>query len=129
MQQMSKQSDSEEIVTMHKDVLLCHLGANAIGDYYDIQPLCALSRFKLKTAVNANWSTLDFLQLLTEACTTRKTGDAKFHQLLGHAIGDHLEHLTGLQGLDALEVPGAVFTSTIASATGRLNSYRGNWYT
>lgn len=118
----SNESDGKKIVTAYKDILRCHLSVNAIGDYYDIQPLCELSRSKLKTAVNGCWSALDFLHLLTAACTTRKTGDPKFHQLIGHIIGEHLEHLAGVQGFDVLEVPGAVLTSIIASSSERLSS-------
>ncbi|KAG8156586.1 hypothetical protein KVR01_013537 [Diaporthe batatas] len=94
-----------------KDILGWHLRANAIGDYYDIQPLCTLSCSKLRIEVNRNWSPPDFIHLLTEACTTRKTGDLKFHRLFGEKMGNHLEDL-----------PGIMLRSIVASSLGRMES-------
>ncbi|POS77583.1 hypothetical protein DHEL01_v204021 [Diaporthe helianthi] len=116
--------DANAVVTT-KDILGWHLRANAIGDYYDIEPLCAPSRSKLGIEVSRNWSAVDFMQLLTEACTTRKTGDPEFYRLLGPTMGDHMEDLAGLHGLDDLELPGAMLTSMVASSLMRVRSLRG----
>lgn len=118
----SSESDSTEAAITKKDVLCCHLNANAIGDYYDIQPLCMLARSKVQSVVETDWSPDDFLHLLTEACTTRKTGDIEFHRLLGQIISKHLEDLTGLQDLNALDIPADIATSVVVSSVERVRS-------
>lgn len=111
--------DSDEFVSRKptitkKDVLCLHLGANAIGDYYDIQPLCSLARSKLEVAVEEDWVPDNLLHLLTQACTTRKTGDVAFHRLLGQIMARHLEDLgdlARLQDLHGIDMPSVLFTS------------------
>lgn len=118
----SNKSSKEKAVVGKKDILRCHLRANAIGDYYDIQPLCALSRSKLKSDVKRNWSPVKFLHLVMEACSTRKTGDLNFHRNLGQVMGDHLEDLAEIQALDVLDIPGALLTSIFAGSVERMRS-------
>lgn len=128
----SNESDSNAAAITKKDVLCCHLNANAIGDYYNIKPLCMLARSKVQSAVEIYWYPDDFLYLLTEACTTRKTGDVEFHRLMGQIISAHMEDLTGLQDLDALDMPADIATSVVVSSVERVRSlemkvrYQGN---
>lgn len=103
-----------------KDILCCHLKADAIGDYYDIQPLCSHSRSKLQSAVEENWSADDFLHLLTVTCTTRKTGDADFHRLLGHLMAGHLEEVIGMQNLEDLDMPPAIAINALVTCAERM---------
>lgn len=105
-----------------KDVLCWNLNANTIVDYYGIELLCMLARSKVQSAVETDWSPDDFLHLLTEVCTTRKTGDIEFHRLLGQMISKHLEDLTGLQDLDALDMPSNIATSVVVSSVERVRS-------
>lgn len=118
----SSELDSNATAVTKKDVLCWHLNANAIGDYYDIEPLCLLARSKVQSAVEADWSPDDFLHLLKKTCTTRKTGDIEFHRLLGQIISKHLEDLTGLQDLDALDMPADIATSVVVSSAERVRS-------
>ncbi|KAK2611669.1 hypothetical protein N8I77_004999 [Diaporthe amygdali] len=105
-----------------KEILCSHLNANSIGDCYDIQPLCRLARNKVKSALETPWSPDDFLHLLTTACTTRKTGDDRFHWQLGHIAAQHLEDLAGFQDLDGLDLPAAVAMSVVVSSVERIQS-------
>lgn len=105
-----------------KEILCSHLNANSIGDYYDIQPLCRLARNKVKSALETPWYPDDFLHLLTTACTTRKTGDDRFHWQLGHIAAQHLEDLAGFQDLDGLDLPAAVAMSVVVSSVERIQS-------
>lgn len=118
----SNEFGSNTAAITKKDVLRWHLNANAIGDYYDIKPLCTLSRSKVKGVVEAKWSPHDFLRLLTEACTTRKTGDIELHRLLGQIISNHLDELSGLQDLGSLDLPADTATSVIVSSIERIRS-------
>lgn len=118
----SNEFGSNEAAITEKDVLCWHLNANAIGDYYGIKPLCILARSKVQDAVESHWSSDDFLHLLTEACTARKTGDTEFHRLLGYVISRHLEDLDGLQDLDDLEMPADIATSVVVSSMERVRS-------
>lgn len=118
----STEIDSSATAITKKDVLCWHLNANAIGDYYDIKPLCVLARSKVQSAVETDWSPGDFLHLLTETCTTRKTGDVEFHRLLGQIISEHLEDLTGLQDLNSLDMPADIATSVVVSSVERVRS-------
>lgn len=84
-----------------------------------------LSRSKLQNAVEEDWSPEDFLHLLTQACTTRKTGDVEFHRLLGQIIARHLEDLDDLarlQNLDGVDIPPEVSTSMVVSSVERVRS-------
>lgn len=118
----SSEFGSKAAAVTKKYVLCWHLKANAIGDYYDIEPLCMLSRSKVKSAVETDWSPDDFLHLHKEVCTIRKTGDIEFHRLLGQIISKHLEDLTGLQDLDALDMPADIATSVVVSSVERVRS-------
>ncbi|KAL2274805.1 hypothetical protein FJTKL_02709 [Diaporthe vaccinii] len=118
----SNEFGSNKPAVAKKDILCWHLNANAIGDYYDIKPLCTLARSKVETAVEADWSPDDFLHLLTETCTTRKTGDVEFHRLLGQIISKRLEDLAGLQDLDGLDMPADIATSVVVSSMERVRS-------
>lgn len=118
----SSEFDSNAATITKKDVLCWHLNANAIGDYYDIKPLCMLARSKVQIAVETDWSPDDFLHLLTEVCTTRKTGDIEFNRLLGQITSKHVEDLTGLQKLNALDVPTDIAMSFVVSSVERVPS-------
>lgn len=104
-----------------KQERLCwHLHVNAIGDYYDIQPLCRLARSNVMRELGEDWSADDFMHLLIETCTTRNTGDIEFHRLLGRIGADHLDDLARLQEMEDLDMPAAVSVSFAASCMGRV---------
>jgi hypothetical protein len=98
------------------------LNANAIGDYYDVQALCELARSKVKKELEANWSSEEFLHLLAEACTTRKTGDIEFFRLLGYTAAQHQEDLVRLEELKELDIPPAFFMRFVSSSIERVQS-------
>ncbi|KKY39057.1 putative btb poz domain protein [Diaporthe ampelina] len=112
----------DNIAVPARQRLCCHLNANAIGDYYDIQPLCKLARSQVKRELEENWSPDDFLHLLTEISTTRKTGDIEFYRLLGKIAAEHLADLSRLRELDDLDMPAAVSMSCILSTIERVRS-------
>lgn len=109
-------------VPTRQERLCSHLHANAIGDYYDIQPLCILARSKVMTEFEEEWSADDFLHLLTEVCTARKTGDIEFHRLLGQIGADHLHLLARLEELEGLDMPAALAMSFVVSCIDRVRS-------
>lgn len=74
------------------------------------------------TELEEDWSAHNFLHLLTEACTTRKTGDIKFHWLLGHIGADHLDDLARLGELKDLDMPAALSMSFVVSCMERVES-------
>ncbi|KAI3392590.1 hypothetical protein diail_5464 [Diaporthe ilicicola] len=121
-QPLEDDQPSSLVVISTKDILRWHLHANAIGDYYDIQPLCRLARAKFENEVEENWSADDFLALLRETCTTRRTGDVGFHRLLGHTAAKHLEDLNGLQDLEDLDMPVAIAASLLVLSAKRVRS-------
>lgn len=102
--------------------LCCHLNVNAIGDYYDIQALCTLARSKVQKELEEHWLAGNFLQLLRETCTTRKTGDTEFHRLLGNIAAENLQDLDQLQELGDLDMPAAFSMSCILSTVERVYS-------
>jgi hypothetical protein len=103
-----------------KQRLFWHLNANAIGDYYDIQPLCDLARSKIKNEFEGTWCSVAFLYLLEEACANRKTGDDEFFRLLGHIAAYHQEDLARFDELKELDIPLAFFMRFVSSSVERV---------
>lgn len=112
----------DRVSAITKQRLSLHLCANAIGDYYDIQPLCRLARVKVKREFEERWHSENFAHLLRETCQTRKTGDVEFHRLLGLIATEHLEDVAWLQELsmEDLDMPPAVTMSFFGSSISRV---------
>lgn len=112
----------DSVAAVTKQRLSTHLYANAIGDYYDIQPLCTLARSKVKREFEEHWHLDNFTHLLRETCQTRKTGDIEFHRLLGHIAVEHPDDSAWLEAVEAegLDIPLSVTTSFVGSCIDRV---------
>ncbi|KAK7718094.1 hypothetical protein SLS63_010577 [Diaporthe eres] len=112
----------DSVAAVTKQRLSTHLYANAIGDYYDIQPLCTLARSKVKREFEEHWHLDNFTHLLRETCQTRKTGDIEFHRLLGQIAVEHPDDSAWLEAVEAegLDIPLSVTTSFVGSCIDRV---------
>ncbi|KAK7402733.1 hypothetical protein QQX98_011522 [Neonectria punicea] len=78
-------------MTKEKAVLLCHVRVNAIGNYYDIQPLCALANSFIEELFQANWSVQSFPDVA--AIALRQTGDQALRKILTSTAAAHISEL------------------------------------
>lgn len=87
-----------------------HLLVNAIGDYYDIDPLCQLASSTIAARLKrASWSVDEFIAFLTPAF--RRTGDAGLHKLLGYTAAQHMDEVVENKAFNDLEEVSSAFTT------------------
>ena len=84
------------------EILLGHVGVNAVADYYDIPQLKELVNTKIQHIIEPNWPPHRFLEVVKEVFNS--TTDRELREIMSLAATAHIEELLQFEDFAGLDV-------------------------